>query len=117
MKLTTNKLVIAIAKALDECVDEYIFLSDVMYDYDCGVLIDNDVWLMDADLMEDGDEDEDYDALTVDEMLYVNKEYDREIYYSLRFDDNHIWNEWRDKYDYEQVELTKEMVEEFRRIG
>ena len=114
MKLYTDEVIADIAEALDEYVGEYIFLSDIISDYDCGVLLDNDVWLMDADLM---GEDDDYDALTVDEMLYINEECDREIYYCMEFDSHHIWSEWRDKYDFEQVPLTEEMVEEFRRIG
>lgn len=132
MKLTKKQVIDNIAESLDKCIGESIYLADVVERFDCvGVIQEDDMWLMDYSICEeldaieqeksdnkDADNHNDYDAISVGEMLHVNRTYDdREIYYFMDLDEDPAWNAWRDKYDYEQVVITKEIVEEFRKIG
>ena len=85
MQKTKREIKEEVVKLLGDLIDEKIYLSDEIVNEEIGLVIDNSIWLIDWDLYDD---EEDYDAITVDEMLFINKEFDKDIYYELDFSAN-----------------------------
>ena len=99
-----------LGKELENYIGEAIYLSDVCNAGGIGIMEDDEVWVSDDELF---DNDADYDVLTARDMLHVNNTADKVIFYPI---DITILEQWRSNYDYNQVKITKEMIEELTKI-